>query len=188
MTFVDFFGRPLQSSVLYCILNSINIQKVIFMKNISDREYGIDALRILTSFMVVVLHLLFYGDLLTHAQRFSFSYYSCLILGIFFDCAVICFGLISGFIGYDRKYKISNILFHHFTVLFFTLLITIVSKIIAPGQFRLSSILTALSPITSSTYWYYTAYFGLFLLIPAINAAVSSLKKRQLDSCRFRFS
>lgn len=151
------------------------------MKAASNHEYGIDALRILTSFMVVVLHLLHYGGIQTHVQPFSFSYYSCFTLGIFFVCAVNCFGLISGYIGYSSKYKISNIISHHFTVLFYTLSITVVFRFVVPHQFRFSSFFTALSPVTSSTYWYYTSYFVLFMLMPAINAAVATLKKRQLD-------
>lgn len=155
------------------------------MKATNERDYGIDLLRILTSFMVVIIHLLYYGDLAAYATPQSFSYYACYCIGIFFVCAVNCFGLISGYIGYSSEYKISNILKHQLTVVFFTLSITIISRLFSLSQITRHSIFTAFFPIISSTYWYYTAYAILFFLFPALNAAISTLKKRQLDFILF---
>ena len=64
-----------------------------------ERNYGIDLLRILSMFMVVLLHLCGFGGVLSNVKPFSVNYYIAWFLEIVSYCAVDVFALISGFVG-----------------------------------------------------------------------------------------
>ena len=65
----------------------------------AKRNYGIDALRIVSMFMIVILHTLGHGGILSSVSIFSGKY-----------CAVNCYALISGYVGINSKYRYSKII------------------------------------------------------------------------------
>lgn len=71
------------------------------------RNYGIDALRIVSMLMVVTLHVLGHGGVLKIAE--SEKYWIVWFLEISAYCAVNCYALISGYVGVYSKYKFSNL-------------------------------------------------------------------------------
>ena len=85
----------------------------ILIKNseIKERNYGIDLLRIVTMFMIVNLHVFWYGGILKSENLYFLSakYNIVWILEIICYVAVNCYALISGFVGIESRYKYSNI-------------------------------------------------------------------------------
>ncbi|MBQ6946801.1 MAG: acyltransferase, partial [Clostridia bacterium] len=73
------------------------------------RNEGIDLLRIISMFMVVLLHVLGVGGLLKAANDAPIGYEALRVLQIGATCAVNCYGLISGYVGYKGKFKLSSI-------------------------------------------------------------------------------
>ena len=78
---------------------------------IKERNYGIDLLRIVSMIMVVTLHIMNAGGVLGATERMSAKYELASLLQIMTYCAVNCYALISGYVGVNSKFKISNILF-----------------------------------------------------------------------------
>lgn len=145
-----------------------------------EREYGIDALRILSMFMVVVLHMLGNGGVLDTAEPLSVNYSVSWLLEIFAFCAVNCYALISGYVGLGANYKYSNIITLWLQVAFYTIGITFLAYFISPEWVTLERIKSAFFPVLSYQYWYFSAYFGLFFLIPVLNIIVEKLPKKNL--------
>jgi len=91
---------------------------------------------------------------------------------------VDCYALVTGYVGVKSDFKLSRMLVLWLQVVFYTLLITIAFKIVNPGAITAIAFVRALLPVVTNQYWYFTSYFGLFFLIPFLNALVSALDKR----------
>lgn len=84
-------------------------------------------------------------------------------------CAVNCYALISGYVGIHGKYRYSNWVLLWLRVLFYSILITVFFKFAAPSVVGRYEWTSAIFPTSREQYWYFTAYTGLFLLIPVLN-------------------
>lgn len=147
----------------------------------SERNFGIDLLRILSMLMVVILHILGQGGILGNCEFLSGSYMVAWLLEIASYCAVNCYALISGYVGYKARYKYSNIINLYMQVIFYTIGITMIFAIVAPETVHLGDIVKVLFPFAyTNVYWYFTAYFCLFFFIPVLNLVVDKLEKREL--------
>lgn len=149
--------------------------------HISERNYGLDLLRILATIMVVVIHILVRGGIQANVVSLSPSHALLWFLGIAVDCAVNCFALISGYVAYDVNYKYTNIIKLHLTTLFYSWTITAIIGICVSNSVGLSEIINACFPVTTNMYWYYTAYFVLFFFMPLFNRGMAEMKKKQAD-------
>lgn len=96
-------------------------------------------------------------------------------------CAVNCYALISGFVGLYSKHKYSSLALLWIRVFFYSVLITVLFRIFLPGSVNWRTILLSFFPVLSNQYWYFTAYFVLFLFIPVLNLAVERINKRRLQ-------
>lgn len=149
---------------------------------ISKRNYGIDLLRIFCIFGVVILHILGHGHVLETTQTpfgFSLSW----LLEIAAYPAVNCFVLISGFVGYraERYYpRLCNLLYLFITVLFYSIVICFVLKHFFPLAISPKDTLDAFFPVTKNQYWFFTSYFAMFLISPALNLFVHRAKGKML--------
>ena len=147
-----------------------------------ERNYGVDALRILAMLMVVVLHILGIGGVLDVCEPLSSQYATAWFLEAACYCSVNCYALISGYAGIGASYKYSNICLLWLRVVFYTLSITLLFGIFMPEAVGRTIILKALFPVMKSPYWYFTAYFCLFLLIPVLNKAINSMSRAQVKA------
>ena len=154
----------------------------------NNRNYGIDLLRIVSMFYVVLLHVLTQGgvmqDSLQHTAKGIFVNYIYLIA----VCAVDCFALISGYVGYKEecnRLRIARYLNIWLQVVFYSLLVPSIYHIITTKDVALKSYLKGFCPVTSDAYWYFTAYTGLFFIAPLINAAVQKIDNRKIKQYIF---
>ena len=76
----------------------------------NERKYGIDLLRMIAMFMVVILHVLGQGGILNTVSSLSLNYEIAWFLEISAYCAVNCYALISGYVGINSKFKFTNII------------------------------------------------------------------------------
>lgn len=146
----------------------------------TGRKTGIDFLRMLSMYMVVVLHVLGQGGVLSHTEWMSGQYITAWLLDVAAYCAVNCFGLISGYVGYPSKFRWSKLISLWLQVVFFSLGITVLFTIFMPGSTSVKVFLKSILPVTSEIYWYITAYVGMFLFIPVMNIAIDKLRKEQV--------
>ncbi len=149
----------------------------------TSRNYGIDLLRILAAFYVVILHSLGHGGAMQAAARGSHQYMVIGFLEIWAYCAVDLFALISGYVGYsprEKRLRLSRYFELWLEVVFYCVIPSLIIFIAVPGTITGRDILMGFFPVTTGRYWYFTSYTGLFLLIPVLDAALRTLNTRYL--------
>ena len=146
------------------------------------RNYGIDLLRIVSMIMVVTLHVLGNGWFLDDIDGITPVFGTMWLLEIACYCAVNCYALISGYVGYGKKFKLSGIIQLWIEVVFYLVLFNLIYKMIDPSSVDDTQMFTSLFPVMSDKYWYFTSYFVLFLFTPFINSLVDKMdfKKHSL--------
>jgi len=147
------------------------------------RNYGVDILKMISMFMVTILHTIGYGGFLDPKKRILNTYVSYLMeIGAY--CAVDIFGMVSGYLIINsKKVNLFKFVPLWLTVFFYTFSITMLFKFVPPlakyKKIGLNEILTAFFPIYNKSYWYFTSYFGLYMFIPYINELLHSIGKRR---------
>lgn len=145
-----------------------------------EHNYGIDLLRIVSMFMVIVLHVYGQGGALENNNVISWFTY------IMMYCAVDCYALITGFVSYSdsiKEYKYTRYIELWMQVVFygvltvFALKIPYVSKrldIVISGK----DFLKVCLPLTSRQYWYFSAYTVLVFVKPWLDNIVRNLNRK----------
>lgn len=142
------------------------------------RDLGIDLIKIVSMFMVIVLHMLGHGGLL---ENFQFDNSMMLLnWGLEAIClpAVNLFVIATGYLLVDKEIKYKKLLPIHSNVLFYSLIcfLLFASNKTSFGLFK------AFTPILSREYWFITNYFILYIFSPYINVLVSKLNKKQFSN------
>lgn len=143
------------------------------------RHYGIDALRILSIFMVLVLHILGLGGIADAAAFPEPRFLTAWTLEAAAYCAVNCYALITGFVMIQGKYRYTNLILLWLQVALFSVLGTVLFYFLKPGSVSKLTLLLSPFPVFRKTFWYFSCYFVLYLLIPFCNRALHSLSRRQ---------
>lgn len=151
----------------------------------TKRNYGIDFLRMLSMFMVVTRHVLGLGGILEISQAGSTNYWVAWLFEIATGCAVNVFALISGYVMWHSKTTVSRISELWMQVFFYGALMTGIFFAIMPESIGPSSLVNTIFPFTRSNYWYMTAYFGMYLLIPVLNAGIQNITKKAFGASLF---
>lgn len=144
----------------------------------NDRNYGIDALRILSMMMVVVLHVLGKGGVLESSSGMSLHIAWLVEIGVY--CAVDCYALITGYVCYGRRQHYARFFDLWFQVVFYCVLITTVFAYFLPGSVGMKEVIKAVMPVTRGQYWYFTAYAVLFVFIPYLNRFLEMIPRKTL--------
>ncbi|MBO7187071.1 MAG: acyltransferase family protein [Clostridia bacterium] len=146
--------------------------------NSNNRNGSIDLFRIISMLMVIVLHVLGHGGVLWSLKAKSAGWFTYFGLETVCLIAVNCFALTTGFLYVGKKIKIKNLINLYFQVLFFSLIIAIIFFITGKRDFSTKTLLEYALPILSGRYWYFSAYFILFLIMPMLNLILEHLSKR----------
>lgn len=147
------------------------------------RNSGIDLLRILAAFYVIVIHSVEQGGILGATEIRSYQFYACQALSAVSFCAVNIFGLISGYVGYSETEKPLNIAGYitlWLEVVFYGAAIALIWRILQPGSVTPAEIIAMCFPLKNSLYWYFSAYTGVFFLSPLMNSGVRHCSRRTL--------
>ena len=146
----------------------------------SERNYGADLLKIVSMWMIPVLHVLGHGGILELAQPFTFRGGAAWLLEAAAFCAVNNYALISGYVGYGKRFRPSRLIYLYLQVLFYRLLITALFLLFRPEAVTAEQVLNALIPVRFG-HWYFTAYFSLFFFIPFLNRVIQSFEKKACE-------
>lgn len=186
----------------------------------ASRNYGIDLLRMVSMFLVAVLHTLGQGGVIGVTPFGTADYAAVWFLETAAYCSVNCYALISGYVCGVRpkgaapgrrpncaasgsavpvgrsncaepgstvpgrqpvRYKYGRFINLWLEVVFYTLGMTIIFAIVQPGSIGPMEISSALFPLLSRQYWYFNAYFVLYLFMPFINRLIEVLDKKELQ-------
>ena len=89
------------------------------------------------------------------------------------------FAFISGFIGH-KGYKYSNLLYLWICTSFYSVIIFPFYLKYKPQLIIKDKFYHNLFPIIFKKYWFFTAYFGMYLFLPIINKGIAYLSKSEL--------
>lgn len=146
--------------------------------------YGIDLLRMLAGFYVIVLHSLQQGGILQEASDLGSSALApSRFLFVSALCAVNIFGLISGYVGYsetDKPYSPVNHMMLWLQIVFYAVGINLLFQVTRPDVSSTRVWLSSFLPLCTNLYWYFTSYSALLLFIPLLNTAVRHSRRSTL--------
>lgn len=145
-----------------------------------ERKYGIDALRIVSMWMIVILHVLLHGGILPNLEEGSFRYMSAWFLEAAAYGAVNAYGLISGYVGVKAKHKASGMAALWIQVAFYSVVLPMIMHVLRPELVSARRWMYGLFPVSFNLYWYYSAYFFISFLFPLINCVLLSAPKKEL--------
>lgn len=151
----------------------------------ASRNMGIDLLRIVAMFMVVLLHVWGPGGILFEVKSGTSHYNAAWLVEFMLFCAINCYGIISGYVSLNSRYRYSNFILLWLEVCAYNVFITLYYYITQPGVVTKSMLINSFFPVSNNTYWYFTAYAGLFFLIPILNRSAKSFTKKQFGSVLF---
>lgn len=129
-------------------------------------------------FMVCILHTLGQGGILSAVKSSTPQHEIAWFLESAAFCAVNCYALISGYVGIDAKYKISNIIKLWLQVAYYTVGMTVVAFLIDKTLIVEGDWQAAFFPVLTKNYWYFTAYFCMFFFVPFFNIVVNTLSSK----------
>lgn len=149
-----------------------------------SKEYcaGIDILKIISMCMIIICHIFSFGGIAGAAAPLSLNWFFINFLNPLCFCGVNCYALISGYLGVNGKTKYSQLATLWLSVVFYLLLFTSIFAVIGGEENPVSAtdFIRCFVPVMTKRYWYFSAYFGLFILKPVLNAALSKLDRREL--------
>lgn len=153
----------------------------------TQRNYGVDLLRIVASFYVIILHTLNQGGLCDATLPDSRQYYSCRLLMTFTFCIINIFGLISGYVGYresSKKISYSGYFPLWLSVVFYSVIITAYYMYCNPETITVHYLIDSFFPLTRRTYWFFSDYTLVFFLAPFLNRALQHSSDKE---CKLLF-
>jgi len=145
----------------------------------SQRNYGIDLLRIVSMLMIVTLHVMKQGGILKNLIPFSANYNVAWLFETASFCAVNCYALISGYVGYKSKPKLSSIVGIWLQVVFYTVGFALIAAPLLDSIDR-TYIILAFFPVMKNFYWYFTAYFCIYFFTPFFNKIINEVSAKKL--------
>lgn len=150
----------------------------IIKQNKSERNIGIEMLRIFATLMVIMLHTFGSTNILT--QNLGNSKGAVLwFFEIVSYCAVNCFALTSGYVSCRNKFKLSRILYLWFQVVFIFVVMTISLGCISPEKVEPNAYIKMFFPISMNLNWYFTAFFGVYFFAPFLNILMQNMSEKQ---------
>lgn len=144
------------------------------------RNSGIDLLRLVLMFMVVVLHVLGQGGVLDAAEGNPINYGAAWFLETAAYCAVNCYAMITGYVYVGKKCRLSSLGMIWLQTLIYSLGIAACAWVLKPELFSWEILRYFAFPVTNEVYWYVSAYVGLFILIPLLNAGMERMTEIQM--------
>lgn len=152
----------------------------------TKRMSGLELLRCVAMMLVVVLHYLGKGGLLTDltGEKLGAPGVTAWLLESFCIVAVNVYMFISGYFLSVSSFKLSRLLKLWLQVWFYSVvfgLIGALTGVVSEVTVDTHYFLTLLFPVSMGHYWFMTAYVFLYLLLPFVSLAVRKMTKTQMQ-------
>ena len=143
-----------------------------------NRHYGLDLLRILAMFMIVLGHSVSHSYIKASVLPFEPRFIAAWLMLAFVLSATNCYVLISGYFLSARE-NINTSRAKNLLGLTFFYSVSMALILSTCGfDIRIRQLPQILLPVLTNTYWFITAYFGMFLIAPYINRLIAMLEKK----------
>ena len=146
----------------------------------AERNLGIDALRIFSMLLIVLLHIYNKGGLVVAMDKED-----SLVFQLNYPVRLLCmasvnlYALISGYVMVNSRFRPARFMELWLQTLVIGLVSCLIWTLFKPERVSFANWGTALLPVTQREYWYFTAYAGLYLLTPLLNRGLRAMNERQ---------
>ena len=144
------------------------------------RNSNLDLLRILSMFLIVLLHSVDHSGVIEASTLSNdfINWYTQTIF-MFTRLAVNCYVLLSGYFLVKSEFSFKKLIKLWIDVTFYSFIIKLIFMLFDPSSVSIVSLFSSFISVTTGRYWFITIYFGLYLLSPFINKMLSALTKNQ---------
>ena len=151
----------------------------------NTRNYSLDLLRCIAMIMIVILHYLDKGRILTplsSGEPFTAADVTAWFMEALAIVAVNLYMLMSGFLLYKSSFKLSRLISLVIRVWLYSVIVGLLGIVLGGPVEPVDTyfILRLLLPISMNTYWFMTAYVFFYLLTPVLGIAARAMSKVQL--------
>lgn len=146
----------------------------------NKRIYGIEIARIVSMYMIVMLHCLNMGGILNNTDFGSVNYYLAYFIENLCFGAVNIYALISGYVCLYSKNRFNRIINLWLEVIFYSFIITTAFILFSQFNLKKAEMIFPYFPVLSGEYWYFGSYICVFIAMPLLNKAVLQLRKQSL--------
>lgn len=151
----------------------------------AKRQANFELLRIVAMMMIIVLHYLNKGNLLTaYAADRSAVNYAAHLTEAFCIVAVNCYVLLSGYFLVESAWKPGRVVSLAAQILFYSVLIPLVlicAGVISAGELSVYDWLNFVLPVETEHYWFATAYLVMYVFAPFLAEGARRVEKRTLQ-------
>jgi surface polysaccharide O-acyltransferase-like enzyme len=138
-----------------------------------------DLLRLVATGMIILHHLISHGGLLKLFPSLCRSDVLYQSLNIICYCAVNLYGLITGYVEVGKRYRLSRLMELWMQVAVTGLVITGAFALFSDAKPTAGDWLAAAMPLFCDSYWYFTAYFGMYLMLPVLHRMLTGLDRNR---------
>lgn len=152
------------------------------LRSAPERNYGIDLLKIVAMLFVCILHVCNYGGISSKSltENFPDNHKLIIFLQALTYCAVDVYAMVSGYLGYNKKFKLSRPVMIWLELVFYTVLGTLLTTIFFKDQLPENAWFKSLMPIMNKEYWYVSAYIGMVVLMPLLNVIIQKARTKTI--------
>ena len=157
--------------------NKATTQQQIIQENKKEnkRLIGLDILKILSIFFILVHHFSKHGEFYANTTGFTQTLLS--ILNVLFLPSVNIFVFISAYLIIKKNsFNLKRFLFLYLEIVFYSILTYLFSLIITKESFDIKTIISAFDPF-NNVFWFTNAYMLMYALSPFLLIIINKLKK-----------
>ena len=151
----------------------------------TERNYGIDLLKIVLAIMVITIHINANGTgkVLQFSTVFPWKWITTIITMLCYP-AVNTYIVITGYYSYQANKDFNNIIkslsLLWLSALFFSLIGYLATVALFNKTFDIIQLIKRFFPIIRGVWWFYTVYFVLMLISPFLNRMIHCLSNKEM--------
>lgn len=146
-----------------------------------NHSYRVDLCRVIAIIMIMGLHICDHGGVLRNTDTLGLQYELFGLYECFCIAGVNIFALISGYVLYNKSFKLSQAIKLWIKVLFFSITVSLTLKILYGYSFSFDQMTAVFFPILKKHYWYPTVYMGLYFISPFLSEIINKCDKEFTD-------
>ena len=145
-----------------------------------QRNVGIDILRVISMFFIIIGHILMQGGVLSaySSAGLQGSYYFLNTIYVMAYCGVNCFALVSGYVGWQNTFKPEKIIKLWANVIFWSVGVSLILFIYNNELFSVKEAVSSFLPLLRGRYWFFNAYFVVFMFSPLLNHVIKTIPQK----------
>ena len=143
-----------------------------------NRYSNFELLRIFSMMLIIVYHIVlhgvFDGEVFNYNGNPFFMFF--LLCG---KIGVALYVMITGYFMFNKEIKISKIVGMELKVLFYCIVCFCLFSLFGHDKIVVYDYLRTLFPVVFNTYWFYSSFVVLYLLIPYFNIIINNIDERK---------